>query len=97
MAAIGVSPVITITYLWWDPPWCRALTRIISTIANLVAAIVVLQVFPFEFSSDTLPWETIVHVLAIIGVLGAIIGIISESVKLLRALSVNDEDRQLVR
>jgi hypothetical protein len=85
---IDVSLVVTIAlnliYLVRDPRWLTAAGAILTTVIGLVAAVRMLQVFPFDFG-DSEFWPVVVRVLLWVAVIGAGIGIIANLVALVRA------------
>ncbi|MEN8240008.1 MAG: hypothetical protein ABFR53_12510 [Actinomycetota bacterium] len=89
--AIGVNLAFTITLLFYDAEWYRSATQIVMNLAGLVAAVVVWQIWPFIFTDGGFPWEIIVRVGLALAVVGPIVGIISEAVKLVRRLSFEDD------
>lgn len=84
IAALGVSIVLTVVMIWFDPKWFRSLVEIITSITNLVATLAVWRIWPFEFSEGGFPWETIVRVGMVIGIITPIIAIVLATVKLVR-------------
>jgi peptidoglycan biosynthesis protein MviN/MurJ (putative lipid II flippase) len=85
---IDLSLVVTIAlnllYLVRDPRWLTAAGAVVTTAIGLVAAVRLLQVFPFDFG-DSEFWPVVVRVLLWVAVIGAGIGIIANLVALVRA------------
>lgn len=86
IAALGVSIVLTIVMVWFDPKWYRSLVEIITNMANLFATLAVWRIWPFEFSEGGFPWEPIVRIGVVVGVIAPIIAIALATVKLVREL-----------
>ena len=89
------SIVANAAYLAFDPPWFKSTAEFGLLIISLTVAVRLLQVFPFEFSTDG--WETLTRGL-LIGVIAAIgLAMIVQLVRLARmAMSLDDPDRRSI-
>ncbi|PRZ05175.1 hypothetical protein BCE75_108154 [Isoptericola sp. CG 20/1183] len=83
-AAIVVGIVANLGYLVADPPWLRALGDVVTAAVGLVATIAVWNVFPFEFTGQTFPWDTVLRVLLVAGMVGSVVAIVVALVRLAR-------------
>jgi hypothetical protein len=94
-----VAPIITVSlvatavfnviYVFYDPAWFKSLTQIGTLAISIAATARMYQVFPFDFSAYDFDWETLAKVVMIIAIVGAGIAIITEFVKLGKAVSRN--------
>ena len=82
---IDVSLVVTIAlnliYLVRDPRWLTAAGAILTTVIGLVAAVRMLQVFPFDFG-DSGFWPVVVRVALWVAVVGALDRIVADLIDL---------------
>jgi hypothetical protein len=85
LLAAGV--VANVAYLAHDGPRLKALGDLVTTGIGLAALVRVWQVFPLDFHGWSYDWSFLVHVLLIVGMVGASIGILVELVLLLRQLA----------
>jgi hypothetical protein len=74
--------VANVAYLFYDADWFKSVCQIGVTAVGLAASIRMWQVFPFDFSSYLFPWEGITRVLLILAIVGSVVAIVSEVVKL---------------
>jgi len=85
---IDVSLVVTIAlnllYLIRDPRRLTAAGAVVTTAIGLAAAVRMLQVFPFDFGDSDF-WPVVFRVLLWVAVVGAVIGIIANTVTFVRA------------
>jgi hypothetical protein len=80
--SIITGAMVNIAFLFYDPAWFKSLGQVGVMSVGLAASIQMWQVFPFDFSSYTFPWEGITKVLLVLGILGSVVAIIVELVKL---------------
>jgi len=85
--SIITSAIVNVAYLFYDPAWFKSLCQVGVLSVGLAASIRMWQVFPFDFSSHTFPWEGITRVLLILGIFGPVVAIIVELVKLAKLAS----------
>jgi len=93
-AALTVAIVATAVLFFFEPKWFRSLVQIVTNLANLVSAIAIWTIWPFAFSDSGFPWETVVPIALAIGVITPVVLIISETVKLVRAISFDTGSRR---
>ncbi|MEN8040961.1 MAG: hypothetical protein ABFR95_05605 [Actinomycetota bacterium] len=91
VTAIVISLILTLPLFWYDPPWYKSTKEIITNLASIAVTIAVWRIWPFAFSDGGFPWETVVRIALIIGIAGPILGIISETVKLVRRLQFDSD------
>jgi hypothetical protein len=84
--SILVSIAVNLIWIAYDPLWLRSLGELITTIVAIVVISRFLAVFPFDFAADS-PWELVVRIFLIVGLVGSIIGVVAHLVTLLRRLS----------
>jgi hypothetical protein len=82
--SIITSAVVNVAYLFYDPAWFKSVCQVGVLSVGLSASVRTWQVFPFDFSSYTFPWEGITRVLLILGIFGSVVAIIVELVKLVK-------------
>lgn len=80
------SIIIQVGRFWYNPKWFVAATELISTALGLRAAVRLYRVFPFDFTSYSFRWDLGVKAVLIIAIIGSVIGIVVNLVRLLRAL-----------
>ena len=71
--------------LVFDPKWFRHLVEAATTVVSLAALVVLIRVHPFSFADDGPPYDLLVRVVLVIGIVGSVIGIITNVAKALRA------------
>ncbi len=79
-----VGIVLNALYFVSDRPRLKALGDIVTMTIGIVVLARVWQVFPFDFGAATFPWDTVVRVLIVLGIVGSGIGIIAALVTLVR-------------
>lgn len=65
----------------------RAIGEIMTTLIGLVVTVRVLSVFPFDFSDYDFNWGFVFRALLVVAIIGSLIGIIVNAVKLAKAAS----------
>lgn len=55
-----------------------------TAVVGLVATIAVWNVFPFDFTGQTFPWDTVLRVLLVAGMVGSVVAIVVALVRLAR-------------
>jgi len=83
--SIALSILVNLVWLAYDPVWLRALGDLLTAVAGVVAAIPVLQVFPFTFPEGSL-WPTVVRIALWVAIVGGAIGAVANLVALVSAL-----------
>ena len=81
--SIGVSILANIVYLVVDAPRVKAIGEMVVSAVAMVVSVIVLRVFPFDFSAYTFPWELLTRVVLVIAVIGSGISVL---VNLYRAI-----------
>jgi len=81
------TAVFNLMYAFFDPRWFKSLSQIGLLGISIAATAKMYQVFPFEFSAYDFDWRTLTRVVMIIAIVGAGIGIITEFVKLAKAVA----------
>lgn len=76
--------VLNVLYFVWDPPRLKALGDIVTMSIGIVVLARIWQVFPFDFGDATFPWDTVLRVLLVLGIVGSGIGILVALVTLVR-------------
>ena len=82
--SLVVTSALNLVYLVRDPRWLTAAGAVVTTAIGLVAAVRMLQVFPFDFG-DSGFWPVVFRILLWLAVIGAGIGIIANLVTVVRA------------
>lgn len=85
-ASMVVSLLVNLAFVVRDPTWFKALGDIVTTSVSVAASWRVWQVFPFDFTDDSLPWSTLTRVLLVIAIVGGMIGVAVSLVRLAKAL-----------
>ena len=80
------TAVFNLIYVFYDPRWFRSLSQIGLLGISIAATARMYQVFPFDFSTYEFDWATLARVVMIIAIVGAAVGIVTEFVKLARAV-----------
>ena len=81
--SIGVSILANIVYLVVDAPRVKAIGEMVVSAVAMVVSVIVLRVFPFDFSAYAFPWELLTRVVLVIAVIGSGISVL---VNLYRAI-----------
>jgi hypothetical protein len=81
--SIGVSILANIVYLVVDAPRVKAIGEMVVSAVAMVVSVIVLRVFPFDFSAYAFPWELVTRVVLVIAVIGSGISVL---VNLYRAI-----------
>ncbi|MDP1876978.1 MAG: hypothetical protein Q8M17_05425 [Actinomycetota bacterium] len=82
--SIGVAILVNVVYLVADGTRIKALGEMVSAAVTLVASVVVLSVFPFDFSAYAFPWELVTRVVLVIAVVGSAISVLVNLYRLVR-------------
>ena len=86
-ASLVITIVVNAIYLIADPLWLRALGEAINAAVSFVVILVVFTVWPFDFSSWSFDWTMLVQVLGVIGLVGSLVGVITNLVTFTREVS----------
>lgn len=90
--AFSVAVVVNVVYLFWDSRVFRSTTQIGLNIITFAVTYQVLRVFPFDFSAYAFNWGIVARILLILAMVGAAIGVITETYKLGSGGSANDKE-----
>ena len=69
--SIGVSILVNLVYLVADAPRIKAIGEMVTSAVAMVVSVIVLRVFPFDFSAYAFPWELVTRVILVIAVIGS--------------------------
>jgi hypothetical protein len=70
-----------------DRGWFRPLADLITSVIGLAVAVKTWTVFPFDFSTDDRDWTGLARVVLVIAIVGTLIGVIVNAVKLIQRLA----------
>lgn len=76
------SAFVNVAYLAYEAAWFKSVSQIGVTAIGLLAAIRTWQVFPFDFSPHTSPWENLTRLLIALAIFGSVVAILVELVRL---------------
>ena len=76
------SSAANAAYLGYDPPRFKSVCQIGISAIGLATAIRMWQVFPFDFSAYSFNWAGLTRVLLALGIVGSIVAIVTELVRL---------------
>jgi hypothetical protein len=77
--------VVNLSYVFFDSRWFKSITQIGLAGVSLAATVRLYRVFPFDFSAYDFGWDTLARAVLIIAMVGIVISIVVEVVKLLGA------------
>lgn len=83
--SIGVSILANIVYLVVDAPRVKAIGEMVVSAVAMVVSVIVLRVFPFDFSAYAFPWELLTRVVLVIAVIGSGISVLVNLYRAIRA------------
>jgi len=75
-----VAIVANVSFVLYDPPWFKIISKLIMSFTALVAAFVILTVFPFVINQFILAVG--LKILIIIGIVAAVVSIIFQIMKM---------------
>lgn len=82
--SIGLSILVNVVYVLADGTRVKALGEVISPAVAMVACIVVLDVFPFDFSAYAFPWALLTRFILVIAILGSVVSVLVNLYRLIR-------------
>lgn len=82
--SVTVAILVNIVYLFADGTRVKALGEIVTSAAATVASAVVLDAFPFDFSSYAFPWAIVVRIVLVIAIVGSGISVLVNLYRLIR-------------
>lgn len=91
VASMVVTIAVNLVWIAYDPLWLRSLGDLVTTIVGIVVLSRFLIVFPFSFAADS-PWELVVRIFLIVGLVGASIGVVVYLVTFLHRLGHREPD-----
>jgi hypothetical protein len=80
--SLVVSMAANLVYEFNDTRVVKSTMQIGVNLVSIVVASQVLRVFPFDFSAYSFDWNVVVRIVLILAMVGAGIGVITESMKL---------------
>ncbi|MFP4073529.1 MAG: hypothetical protein ACLFVZ_05785 [Actinomycetota bacterium] len=80
--SLVASIALNLAYLSQDSRPLRSFGQMVLNLIGIVVISQVFRVFPFDFSQYSFNWEVVVRLLLALAMLGAGIGVITETVKL---------------
>jgi hypothetical protein len=89
--SLGVSIVVNLVYLVYDPPWWRSLGDLVTTSVGLAVLVRFWQVFPFAFTGS-IDWSLVARVTLFVAIAGSIVGIVVNLVAFLRGVGRRKAD-----
>lgn len=85
-ASILIGIGVNLVWLAYDPPWTRPLGELVTSVVGAIVLSRFLAVFPFSFAADD-PWEVVVRVVLVVGLIGCVLAVIDDLVKLVRRVA----------
>jgi len=82
--SLWIAVIVNLLRMAYSPAWFVVVTEIVSLAFSLRATVVLLRVFPLDFNDYWSGWELFARGLLIFAVIGTILAIIAQVVKLLR-------------
>lgn len=83
-ASLWAGILVNAVWVAYDPRWVRSLGDLITGAVSLLAAVRMLQVFPFDFAASEFPWEMVARVVLIAAIVGVVIGMVVSTMTLVR-------------
>ena len=80
--SLTATIVANLIYLFKDAQAIRSTGGIVTNLISLIVTYQVYQVFPFDFSAYDFNWEVVTRVVLIVAMVGAGIGMLTESIRL---------------
>ncbi len=82
--SLGATVAVNLGYVVHDPPWLRSAAGIVLLVLSVAVTVQLLRVFPFLLSGYEFPWDTVARVVLLVALVGTLIAIVVEIVKLVR-------------
>ncbi len=86
-ASLVAAIVVNLLWVVHDPPWLKALGNVVTSAFGVAVGVRTWQVFPFDFSTYSIDWSTLIRVAVAVGVIGSAIGLIVHVVRLVAAVT----------
>ena len=83
--SLWIAVIVNLLRLAYSPTWFVGITEIISLVFSLRATVVLWRVFPLDFNNHWSGWELFARALLVVAIVGTIIGMLTQAVKLLRS------------
>jgi hypothetical protein len=83
--SLVVGIAVNVGYLAYDPPWVTSLGALATTGIGLAVLVQLWRVFPFDFGDASVDWEILARIGLLVASVGAVIGILTQLVALVRA------------
>jgi len=80
--SLTATIVANLIYLFKDAQAIRSTGGIVTNLISLIVTYQIYQVFPFDFSAYDFNWEVVTRVVLIVAMVGAGIGMLTESIRL---------------
>ena len=80
--SLAATVALNLVYLFKDAQPFKSMGQITVNLINIVVTSQVFRVFPFDFSPYSFNWEVVVRILLALAMVGAGIGVMTETVKL---------------
>jgi len=82
--SLFASVAANIAYLFFDAPRFKALCQLIISLIGLWASVLMLTIFPFDFTGYSIPWALFARIILVIAVVGSVISVVVQVVRLVR-------------
>ncbi len=82
-ASFVAAIVANLAFVVYDPRWFTSLLEALTSAISLAAGIVVLRVFPFDFSSYAHDWSWLVRTVIVVGIVATAITLVVQLARLL--------------
>lgn len=90
--SLVVAAAWNVAWIAYDAAWFKSIGNIVQASISWFVTLRLLQVFPFDFSAYDVDWATVTRGILVLALLGVSIGLVAESVKLLRAARASASD-----
>lgn len=85
------SIVVNVIYQINDSRPVRSVGQIGTNLVSIVVTARLLEVFPFDFSAYRFDWETVTRIVLILAIVGAGIGVLTETITLTKGVGTGKE------
>ena len=82
--SLFASVAANVAYLFFDRPRFKALCQLVISLIGLWATVLLLTIFPFDFTGYSVPWAIITRIILVIAVVGSAISVVVQVVRLVR-------------
>jgi hypothetical protein len=77
---------VNVAYIFFDPPWFKALGSVLTVGVSVAVLVRTLQVFPFDFGDSASIWDSLTEGILIFLVVTSALGLVVQLVQLVRLL-----------